>query len=118
MENDPAVDFALEIRSASAAQTMDAASLGLSLTQVGAAIRQAAGPLALVAPRFEAALFPDAGAGRVLLEGAKAAPLRMARTHHFGEVAWYRPADYPGARTIVLDRAPTRVLLGPPPRET
>lgn len=91
-----------------AAAQVDAVALQASITQAGAAVKKMAGPMAMMAPKITAAQFPGAPSGQAMLATGKALPLPAGK---FGPL--YDPGKEPGARTITLARAPSRILLTP-----
>jgi len=91
----------------SAAQ-VDATALQTSITQANAAVRTMAGAAAMMIPKIAAAQFPGAPSGQALLATGKAVPLGAGK---FGPL--YDPAKEPGARTIALAKAPSRIMLTP-----
>lgn len=82
------------------------AECALAVHQANAAIRRAAGVLALVAPKVKAATFPGAGAGQAILGDGKSQPLPLIK----GAPA-FDPDAIPGARSIHLEHAPSKVSL-------
>jgi hypothetical protein len=87
---------------------IDAAALRVSITQAGAAVKKMAGPMAMMAPKITAAQFPGAGSGQAMVAPDKLLPLAAGK---FGPL--YDPNNEPSAQTIVLARAPSRILLTP-----
>lgn len=87
---------------------VDAVAVQAAIAQAAAAVAKLAGPMAMMAPKFSAAQFPGAPSGQAMLATGKALPLPAGK---FGPL--YEPSKEPGARTIVLARAPSRILLTP-----
>jgi hypothetical protein len=101
----------LEIQANIAPSTqLDAATLQAAIQQAADAVKSLAGPLALVAPKFAAAGFAGSVGGNAVLPDGRTYPLIAGR---FGPV--YVPAKAPGAKTVILTRAPSRILLIPAP---
>jgi hypothetical protein len=97
----------LDIEATMAAATqLDAHELALAIAQAAEAVKAIAGPMAFAAPKLAAAAFPGSHGGNAMLPDGRALPLLAGR---FGPV--YEPAKAPGARTIVLSPAPSRILL-------
>ena len=87
---------------------VDAAALQASITQAGDAVKKMAGAMAFAAPKITAAQFPGAGSGQAVLAAGRAVPLAPGK---YGPL--YDPAKEPGAKTITLAKAPSRILLTP-----
>jgi hypothetical protein len=114
---DPALRLGLEARvTLVPAVRLDVGALVLALAQANAAVAKIAGPLALMAPKLTAAYFPDAGAGSVLMADGRTAPLPTTNAPFVGPVAYIEPALLAGARTVVLTRPPSRILIGGHPK--
>ena len=106
--------FATEIRpDIEPATRLDVGQLDASLTQATAAVAHMAGAFSAMAPKFNTVVFPDAGSGQAIFADGRAAPLPI--THAFKTLGPtpYLPTDaMPGARTVMLARTPSRLLLG------
>jgi hypothetical protein len=114
---DPGLRLGLEARAAIAPATrIDVGALVLALAQANAAVAKIAGPLALMAPKLTAAYFPDAGAGSAQLADGRTVPLPITNAPFVGAVTYIEPALLAGARTVVLTRAPSRILIGGHPK--
>ena len=99
----------LELHAATPPATqVDAAALQASITQAGDAVKKMAGAMAFAAPKITAAQFPGAGSGQAVLAAGRAVPLAPGK---YGPL--YDPAKEPGAKTITLAKAPSRILLTP-----
>jgi hypothetical protein len=98
------------------AQRLDAGELALALAQVNAAIAKIAGALALMVPKLTCAFFPDAGTGQALMADGRAAPLPVFAAPILGPVPYFETSKFVGAKTVVLARAPSRILLGGHPK--
>jgi hypothetical protein len=96
---------------------VDVRDLMLALMQVNAAVVKFAGALSFVIPKFTAAYFPDAGAGQALMADGHTAALPAFSWPSLGAVSYIEPATLIGARTVVLARAPSRILLGGHPKK-
>jgi hypothetical protein len=88
------------------AQEIAAAECVQAMDQANAAIRRAAGVMAMLAPKVKAVTFVGAGSGVAVLADGKTAPLPLIK----GAPA-YDPAAIKNARTIKLTKAPTLVSL-------
>ncbi len=87
---------------------IDAHDLQISINQAGEAVKKIAGPMSFAAPKITAAQFPGAGSGQAVLAAGRALPLTPGK---YGPL--YDPAKEPGAKTITLAKAPSRILLTP-----
>jgi hypothetical protein len=107
--------FATEIRPDVAPATrLDVGQLDASLSQVTAALIHIAGPFPAMAPKFNTVVFPDAGAGQAIFADGHAAPLPITHAYKNLGPTPYLPTDaMPGARTVMLARTPSRLLLAP-----
>jgi hypothetical protein len=115
-ESDAALRLFPEIRAQIALATrLDVGAIALALAQINAAIAKIAGPLALAAPKMTAAYFHGAGAGAALMADGRSTPLPVSNASVAGPTAYLEPAVLAGARTVVLARPPSRVVLGPHP---
>ena len=113
----PPFQIGPELRCAAAPSThIDVAELGLALAQVNKAIAKLAGALSLVVPKLTAAFFPDAGAAQALMADGHTATLPVFTFPSVGAVSYIEPANLAGARSVVLARAPSRILLGGHPK--
>ena len=95
---------------------LDAGQLALALAQLNAAVAKLAGALAVMAPKMTCAFFPDAGSGQALMANGRSTPLPIFPTPIFGPVPYFETTTLVGARTLVLARAPSRIVLGPHPK--
>jgi hypothetical protein len=95
---------------------VDPAAIELALVQVNAAIAKVAGALSLVVPKLTAAYFPDSGTGQALLGDGRALPLPIFAAPIVGPTPYFEPARTVGAKSLVLARAPSRILLGGHPK--
>ncbi len=105
----PGVKFNVRLdmaTSISPAREIGAAECQAAIDQANAAIRRAAGVMALMAPRVKAATFVGAGSGVAVTADGKTLPLPLIK----GAPA-YDPAAVPGARTLRLARTPSLVSL-------
>ncbi|HEX7758453.1 MAG TPA: hypothetical protein VF459_03060 [Caulobacteraceae bacterium] len=99
----------LELHAAApVAAQIDAADLQLSINQAGEAVKKIAGPMSFAAPKITAAQFPGGVSGKAALPDGRAFALAPGK---FGPL--YDPAKEPGAKTIILAKAPSRILLTP-----
>lgn len=116
--DDPQVVLGTELRAALPSSTrVDVGEIAAALAQVNAAIVKLAGALSFVAPKFTAAYFPDAGEGRAMTGDGRAEVLPLFTAPVLGPVPYFEPASLSGARLVVLDRPPSRVLLGGHPKK-
>jgi hypothetical protein len=106
-----------EVRSTIAPSVrLDAGQLALALAQLNAAVAKLAGALAVMAPKMTCAFFPDAGSGQALMANGRPTPLPIFPAPIFGPVPYFETTTLLGAKTLVLARAPSRILLGPHPK--
>jgi hypothetical protein len=109
--------FGPELRCVAQPSTrIDVGELTLALAQVNKAIAKLAGALSLIAPKLTVAYFPDAGAAQALMADGRTATLPAFTFPAVGAVSYIEPSALIGARTVVLARAPSRILLGGHPR--
>lgn len=92
------------------AREIAAARLTGCIDQVNGAVRKMAGPLSLLAPRFDRVSFPGAAGGAVVAEGGRR-PLPVQE----GD-AVFEPAAWKGARAVTFDRPPQSVLPDEKPK--
>jgi hypothetical protein len=107
----------LEARCAIAPSThVDAGELAAALTQANAAVAKIAGPMAALIPKLTAAFFPDAGGGHALFADGRQTPLPVFNAPVLGPVPFFEPGKAAGAKTVLLVKAPSRILLGGHPK--
>jgi hypothetical protein len=97
---------------------IDVAQLAVALAQVNNAVVKFAGALSLVIPKFTTAYFPDAGGAQVIMGDGRAAALPVVAVPAIGPVPYIEPSVLAGARTVILAKAPSRILLGGHPKKT
>lgn len=108
----------IELRSATPPSTrIDVGQLNASLTQVNNAVAHFAGALSLIVPKLTAAYFPDAAGAQVVMADGRAVPLPVFAAPVLGAVPYIEPSLLAGARTVVLARAPSRIVLGGHPKQ-
>lgn len=90
------------------APEIETAQLAATLTQANAAIRKAAGPLGLVAPKMARVVLKGAGSGEAVDAQGRRTPLPVANGSPY-----FQPAAMPTARRLVLAQRPSRLMLGP-----
>lgn len=90
------------------ATQIDAHDLQASLTQAAGAVKKMAGAMAFAVPKIAAVLFPGAESGKAMLPDGRAIVLGTSK---YGPI--YDPAKQAGAKTIVLAKLPSRLLLVP-----
>jgi hypothetical protein len=113
----PPLDFALELRATmTPADRLPVRELTGTLAQVNAAIVSFAGNDAGAVSRLTCIYFPDAGAGRAILESGEERPLKSFDFKLIGPTPYFEPRATPHATSIALARAPSRILLAGPPR--
>jgi hypothetical protein len=113
----PPTMLGIELRAAAAPATrVDVVELAAALAQANAAIAKLAGALSFAAPKLTAAYFPDAGQGRAMTGDGRASPLPVFSAPIIGAVAYFEPASLAGAKLVLLDRTPSRILLGGHPK--
>jgi hypothetical protein len=88
------------------AQEISAAECVQAIDQANAAIRRAAGVMAMLAPKVKAVTFIGAGSGVAVLADGKTAPLPLIK----GAPA-YDPEALKNVKTLRLAKAPTLVSL-------
>jgi hypothetical protein len=111
-----AFKLAPEIRCAMAPATrLDAVQLSLALAQLNAAVVRLAGALAVMAPKMTCAFFPDAGGGQAVMADGRPTPLPIYHSPVFGPLPYFETTRLVGAKTVVLARAPSHIVLGPRP---
>jgi hypothetical protein len=104
------------LATAAPAARMDTHALVQAMDQANAAIAAHAGVLAFAAPKLTCAYMLGAHSGQALLANGKSVPLPLRTGQMFVGVPYFDSLAMPDARTVVLDRAPMRVLLGGKPR--
>jgi hypothetical protein len=113
----PPFEFGLEMRAAMApAARLDAGELKLTLAQAGAAMVKFSGSMAYDAPKINAAYFPGASTGQALSPDGSGRPLPLFAYPGVGKVPYFEPSKWRQAVAVMLDAAPTRILLGSAPR--
>ena len=100
----------LEATARPAAQ-LNAADLVAAVDQANRGIKRAAGVIGFAVPRMAGVKLEGAGSGEVVLADGRRAPLPVV-----GGSPAFMPASFPTARTLVLARAPGRLLIGPAPK--
>ena len=105
------INMSLEATADPAAQ-MSAAEIAAAIDQANRGIKRAAGVVGFAVPSMGAAYFNLAGSGQVVLADGRRAALPVMGTGS----PYFAPASWPGARTLVFAKAPTRVSLGPVPK--
>jgi hypothetical protein len=102
------IEVRLELHATCApAARLEAQELELAIGEARAAVARLAGALAFAAPKIASADFPGSGSGEAILVSGAAARLPIAKGAPF-----YNPVKLRGARTIALDHAPAKILLG------
>jgi hypothetical protein len=104
------------LATAAPAARMDTHALVQAMDQANAAIAAHAGVLAFAAPKLTCAYMLGAHSGQAVLANGKSVPLPLRTGQMFVGVPYFDSLAMPDARAVVLDRAPTRVLLGGKPR--
>ena len=90
------------------AREIEAAEVAATLNQANAAIRKAAGPIGLVAPKMARVVFTGAGSGEAVDAQGRRTPLPRAA----GESGpYFQPAAMPGARRVILAQTPAKIML-------
>jgi hypothetical protein len=109
----------MELRSALPSATrLDLGDLRGSLAQVNQAVAKMAGPLALFTPKITAAYFPDAGTAVAIMADSRELSLPVYFAPAVGAVPYIEPASMEGARSVVLTKPPSRIVLAGHPRPT
>ena len=109
----------VELRCATAPSTrIDVAELSAALVQVNLAVSRVAGAFSLIVPKLTAAYFPDAVGAQALMSDGRSIALPVFAAPIFGQVPYIEPAMLAGAKTVVLAKAPSRIVLGGHPKKT
>jgi hypothetical protein len=107
----------LELRCAMPSATrLDVGELGRSLAQVNQTVAKLAGPFSLFAPKITAAYFPNAGTAAAIMADGRQLTLPVYFAPGIGAVPFIEPASLVGARTVVLAKPPSRIVLAGHPR--
>ncbi|HXQ16706.1 MAG TPA: hypothetical protein VN814_18995 [Caulobacteraceae bacterium] len=107
----------VELRCATPPSTrIDVAELVASLAQVNLAVSKVAGAFSLIIPKLTTAYFPDAAGAQALLGNGRAIVLPVYSAPIFGQVPYIEPGTLAGAKTVMLARAPSRIVLGGHPK--
>jgi hypothetical protein len=107
----------MELRCAMpSAARLDVGELGRSLAQVNQTVAKMAGPLSLFSPKITAAYFPDAVTGSAIMADGRQFALPVYFAPGVGAVPYIEPASLEGARTVVLAKPPSRIVLAGHPR--
>jgi hypothetical protein len=107
----------MELRCTMANATrLDVGELGRSLAQVNQTVSKLAGPLSLFTPKITAAYFPDAGTAVAIMADGSQLALPVYFAPGVGAVPYIEPASLGGARTVVLAKPPSRIVLAGHPR--
>lgn len=105
------IDMSLEATADPATQ-MSAPEIAAAVDQANRGIKRAAGVVGFAVPTMGAAYFNLAGSGQVVMVDGRRAALPVMGTGS----PYFAPASWPGARTLVFAKAPTRISLGPVPK--
>jgi hypothetical protein len=95
---------------------IDAIALAAAIAQCEAAVASIAGVLSFAAPKIVAALFPGALSGQALLDNGRSQTLPFTNNRFYGPLPYFEPGSLPGARTIALAHAPSRILMNGHPK--
>jgi hypothetical protein len=107
----------LELRCAMPSTTrLDVGELSRSLSQVNQTVANMAGPLSFVAPKITAAYFPDSGTATVIMANSRELILPVYFAPAVGAVPYIEPSSLTAARTVVLAKPPSRIVLAGHPR--
>lgn len=98
------------------AARMDTHPMVQAMEQANAAIAAHAGVLSFAAPKLTCAYLIGAHSGQAVLANGRSVPLPLRTGRMFAGTPYFDSAAMPDARAVVLDRAPSRVLLGGKPR--
>ena len=94
-----------------AARELPAPRLASAVAQVNGMITRIAGLASALAPSYDRVRFEGAGGGAVVEANGAKKPLPLQQG-----APVFEPAAHPGARTVLLDRAPTRMEIGSKPK--
>ena len=107
----------VELRGAPPPSTrIDVAELVASLAQVNLAVGKVAGAFSLIIPKLTTAYFPDAAGAQALLADGRSIALPIYSAPIIGQVPYIEPGTLAGAKTVMLARAPSRIVLGGHPK--
>ncbi|HEX3408101.1 MAG TPA: hypothetical protein VHS81_12760 [Caulobacteraceae bacterium] len=114
----PDFDMALELRATLApADRLPVAELTATLAQVNAAmVIFGGGDPSAVGRNLDCVYFPDAGAGRAILEGGAERPLPVFDFKLIGPTPYFEPRAMPKATAVALAKTPSRIVMAGPPR--
>lgn len=108
----------VELRCATAPSTrIEVAELVASLAQVNLAVSRVTGALSLIIPKLTAAYFPDAVGAQALMGDGHVVALPVYTAPIIGQVPYIEPGMLAGAKTVMLARAPSRIVLGGHPKK-
>jgi hypothetical protein len=96
--------------------SIDVHELLVALGQAQNAINANAGVLSFAVPKIVRAYFANAGPGRAVFADGHAAPLPIESKSFFAGQSYFDAETMSAARTVMLGRAPTRIVLGGKPR--
>jgi hypothetical protein len=109
----------VELRCATPPSTrIDVSELSASLAQVNLAVTKVAGAFSLIIPKLTAAYFPDAVGAQALMSDGHTVALPVYSAPIVGVVPYIEPGMLAGARTVMLARPPSRIVLGGHPKKT
>jgi hypothetical protein len=113
----PPFEMAVELRAALApAARLPVSELDATLKQVNAAFLTFAEGDASQVGRLTCVYFPDAGAGRAILDGGTERPLPTFDFKLTGTTPYYDARARPPAIAVALDKPPSRILVAGRPR--
>jgi hypothetical protein len=106
-----------EARCAIAPSThIDPAELAAALGQMNAAVAKIAGAFSMMIPKLTTAYFPDSGGGHAVFADGRQTPLPVFASPVAGALPYFEPDKAAGAKSLVLAKAPSRILLGGHPK--
>ncbi|HEX4198532.1 MAG TPA: hypothetical protein VHZ26_13930 [Caulobacteraceae bacterium] len=98
------------------AARLDTHQLALAMEQANAAIAAHAGILSFAAPKLTCAYLFGAHSGQAVAANGHGVELPVRNGPFFPSTPYFDSAAMPDARTVVLDKPPSRIVLGGKPR--
>ncbi|MGZ6042826.1 MAG: hypothetical protein ACXWKW_11595 [Asticcacaulis sp.] len=95
------------------ALTLDAAALKTGIDQAHDGSRRIAGLMAALVPNFQSVCFLGAGSGSVIMADGQPKPLKLTSNPHDTQHLnpCFTPADYPGAKQVILAHMPSALPI-------
>jgi hypothetical protein len=99
-----------------AAARLDTHQLVLAMEQANAAIAARAGIMSFAVPKLTCAYMLGAHSGQAELANGRNIALPLRTGPYFTGTPYFDSTAITDARTVVLDKAPSRIILGGKPR--